>query len=51
MASHQYLVHVNVLTDGELTDEQIEELFSYLELQMENGTNVRAEVAYQEQIY
>ena len=51
MASHQYLVHVNIITDGELTDEQIEELFSYLELQMENGTNVRAEVAYHEQIY
>lgn len=46
-----YLVHVNVVADGALTDEQIEELFSYLEVQMDNGTNVRAEVTHHEQIY
>lgn len=46
-----YHVHVNVVADGELTDAQIEELFSYLEVQMDNGTNVRAEVIAHEQIY
>lgn len=46
-----YLVHVNVISDKELTKEELEELFYYLELQTENGANVRAEVAYSEQIY
>lgn len=47
----EYLVHVIVHADNELTDEQIEELFSYLEIQLQNGTNVRAEVSYHEQVY
>lgn len=48
---HNYLVHVNVISDKPLTTEEIEELFCYLELQTENGANVRAEVAHSEQIY
>ena len=49
--NNSYLVHVNVISDKPLTEEQLEELFCYLESQTENGANVRAEVAHSEQIY
>jgi hypothetical protein len=45
-----YLVHVVVKADNDLTDQEIDELFCYLELQLASGTNVRAEVSYHEQI-
>lgn len=47
---YKYLTHVLVSADSPLTEEQIEELFCYLELQLEDGTNVRAEVTFIEQI-
>lgn len=46
-----YLVHVNIITDKPISKEQLEELFCYLEITLEDGTNVRAEVAHSEQIY
>lgn len=45
-----YLAHVNVHSTNELSEQQMEELFCYLELQLENGTIVRVELAHYEQI-
>lgn len=44
------LVHVIVTSDRPLTDDEVDELFCYLELQLEDGTNVRVEVTYHEPI-
>ena len=48
--TNQYLVHLVLTTDKTITYEQVEELASYLEVQLDDGTNVRAEVTYSEQI-
>lgn len=47
---NQYLVHMVITTDKPITYEQVEELAGYLQLSLNDGTNVRAEVTYSEQI-
>ena len=47
---NQYLVHLVVTTDKPITYSDVETLASYLEVQLDNGANVRAEVTYSEQI-
>lgn len=44
MDNYYYLAHMVITTDKPVTREQIEELAGYLQLTLDDGTNVRAEV-------
>jgi hypothetical protein len=47
---YEYTVHVNVQSTRELTTEQIEELVSLCDTELEDNTIVRTQYVYHEQV-
>lgn len=47
---YKYLVHGVITSDKELTQDDLDTLFAYLELQLNSGANIYGEVSYHEEI-